>query len=123
MAPSYHHFQLVILDKHSRNFQRGDVAAFWCEGLSCTLVKRIAALPEDRVIIREERLYVNDHPSEIFPEPCLFSYSGILEEEIILGPGEYLLLGDNTEESKDSRYQEVGIISKSNIFGKIWERK
>lgn len=123
MTPSYHHLQLVILDKHNRNYQRGDVAAFWCEELSCTLVKRIAALPEDRVVIREETLYINDQPSKIYPEPGLFSYAGILADEIILGSGEYLLLGDNMEESKDSRYREVGIISESNIFGKIWKRK
>ena len=119
MAPSYHHLQLVLLNKYDRNFQQGDVAAFWCEDLSCILVKRIAALPEDSVIVREGTLYVNEQISEVYAEPGLFSYAGILENEIILGPREYILLGDNTEESKDSRYWEVGIVSEANIVGKI----
>ena len=119
MVPSYHHLQLVVLNKHDRDFQRGDVAAFWCEELSCTLVKRIAALPGDRVIIQEGSLYVNGQISQAYAEPGLFAYAGILEKEIFLGPGEYLLFGDNTSESKDSRYPEVGIISESHIFGKI----
>ena len=100
MSPAYHHMQLVVLNKHDRSFQRGDVAAFFCEGLSSVLVKRIAAVPGDRVIICNETLYVNEYVSEIYNDPGTFAYAGILEEEIVLQPGEYLLLGDNTAESK-----------------------
>ena len=117
MAPAYHHLQLVVLNKHDRNFQRGDVAAFWCEGLSSVLVKRIAAVPGDRVAVRDGTLYVNDQVSEVYEESGIFSYAGILEDEIVLQPGKYLLLGDNLEESRDSRYPEVGEISESQIYG------
>lgn len=117
MAPAYHNLQLVVLNKHDRSFQRGDVAAFWCEGLSCVLVKRIAAIPGDRVIIRDETLYINDQISEVYEEPGMISYMGILEEEIILRTGEYLMLGDNLEESKDSRYPEVGLVPEAQIYG------
>lgn len=123
MAPSYHHLQLVMLNKHNRDFQRDDVVAFWCEDLSCTLVKRIAAIPGDRVVIRDESLYVNGQISDVYPEPGLFTYAGMLENEIILEPEEYLMLGDNVEESKDSRYLEVGLISETNFFGKICSRE
>lgn len=117
MAPAYHHLQLVVLNKHDRNFQHGDVAAFWCEELSCVMVKRIAAVPGDRAVIRDETLYVNDSVSEIYCEPGMFFYAGILEEETVLQPGEYLLLGDNTQQSKDSRYPEVGLVDESRIYG------
>lgn len=119
MAPAYHHLQLVVLNKYDRNFQRGDVAAFWCEGLSCVLVKRIAAIPGDTVMICDDTLYINDQVSQVYDEPGSFSYSGILAEETFLQPGEYLLLGDNTEVSKDSRYPEVGLVRESCIYGRI----
>lgn len=119
MVPAYHPMQLVVLNRHDRDFQRGDVAAFWCEGLSCVLVKRIAAVPGDRVVIRDHTLYVNGHVSGIYAEPGGFSYAGILEEEIVLAPGEYLMLGDNREESRDSRDPQVGLIPASQIYGTV----
>ena len=119
MEPSYHHLQLVVLNKHDQDFQLGDVVAFWCEGFSTVLVKRIAAGPNDRVVIRDETLYVNDQISDVYPEPSFFSYAGMLETEITLGPEEYLLLGDNAAESKDSRYPDVGIVSKTSIYGEV----
>lgn len=119
MAPAYHHLQFVVLNKYDRQFQRGDVVAFWCDGLSCTLVKRIAAVPGDTVVINNSTLYVNGFSSEVFPEQNIFSYSGILNEEITLQTGEYLLLGDNISKSKDSRYPEIGVVSESDIYGRI----
>jgi signal peptidase I len=117
MAPSYHHLQLVMLKKHDRDFRRGDTVAFWCEEFSCVLVKRIAAVPGDNAVIRDGTLYVNGHVSEIYEEPGIFSYAGILQSEIVVQPGEYLVLGDNVEASKDSRYSEVGLIHESSIYG------
>ena len=117
MAPSYHNFQLVVLDRHNRDFQRGEVAAFWCEGLSCVLLKRIAAVPGDKLVIHDGTLYVNDQVSDIYEEPGMFAYAGILTTETVLQQGEYLMLGDNAQESKDSRYPEVGIIPEDRIYG------
>ena len=119
MAPAYHNFQLVVLNRHDRNFQRGDVAAFWCEGLSCTLLKRIAAVPGDKVEICDGTLYVNDQISDIYDEWGMFSYAGMLESEMVLQPGMYLMLGDNAQESKDSRYPEVGLVPDDRIYGSV----
>ena len=56
MYPSYHAYQMVILDKRQQDFKRGDVIAFTCEGFSALLVKRIAAVPNDTVEIVGGRL-------------------------------------------------------------------
>ena len=119
MEPAYHHMQFVVLNRYDRVFQRGDVAAFRCEGLSSILVKRIAAIPGDTAVIRDGTLYVNDQVSTVYPDIGLFFYAGMLEEQIVLGPGEYLFLGDNTAESRDSRYPEVGLVQESQIYGRI----
>lgn len=124
MTPAYDHMQLVVLNRHDREFEPGDVAAFWCENLSCVLVKRIAAVPGDTVAIREGILYINDRVSEVYGADHVFAYAGLLEEELVLQQGEYLMLGDNAAYSKDSRYPEVGVVDESQIYGRVstWQR-
>lgn len=119
MVPAYGHMQLVVLNRHDRTFQRGDVAAFRCEGLSSVLVKRIAAVPGDTAVIQDGILYVNGSVSEVYGEDYTFAYAGLLEEQITLQPGEYLMLGDNTAQSRDSRYPEVGVVAESEIYGRV----
>lgn len=119
MYPSYRNMQIVVLNRHDRKFSYGDVVAFSCERLSEILVKRIAACPGDTAVIQDGTLYVNGKPSEIYPQENLFPYAGLLAEPIELEQGQFLVLGDNIRESKDSRYPEVGIVSERNIFGAI----
>ena len=118
MLPSYHNMQLVVLDKHNREYQVGDVIAFRCEGLSAVLVKRIAACEGDKVQIVDSTLYVNGEVSSLYEEGS-FDYAGILEKKVELSSGEYLVIGDNIAVSKDSRVETVGIVQEHTIIGKI----
>lgn len=118
MEPTYHNMQIVVLDKHTKDYAVGDVIAFNCEKLSSVLVKRIVALPGDSVQITDGTLYVNGRPTDLYPQG-IFDEEGVLIEEIILGVGEYIVIGDNVQESKDSRYKEVGVVEKSTIIGRI----
>lgn len=118
MEPTYHNFQFAILDKRAQTYNAGDVLAFWCPGLRATLIKRVAAVPRDTVCISDETLYVNGKRSTIYPNDR-FSYAGILAEPVILGDDEYIAIGDNQEESKDSRYESVGVVSRRQIIGKV----
>ena len=119
MVPAYNHMQVVLLNKFDKTFQRGDVVAFWSEELSCVLVKRIAAVPGDKAIIQNGTLHINECVSEIYSEQGIFSYAGLLEKTIVLQAGEYLLLGDNISQSKDSRYLEVGVVNETQFLGKV----
>ena len=118
MLPSYHNMQLVVLDKHNREYQVGDVIAFRYEGLSAVLVKRIAACEGDTVQIVDGTLYVNGKVSALYEEGS-FDYAGIFGDEIKLSQDEYIVIGDNTAESKDSRNPEIGIVQEETIIGKI----
>ncbi len=118
MQPSYSDLQLVILDKCSKSYCPGDVIAFKCDGLSAVLVKRVAAVPKDTVIISDGRLLVNGMPSDVYPD-SLFNFSGILENAVVLDNDEYIVIGDNISESKDSRYESVGIVSAEDIIGRV----
>lgn len=119
MIPSYHDKQFVILDRHSNAFSYGDVVAFQCENLSSVLVKRIAACPGDRVSIEDGTLYLNGQVSKVYPDTGTFSYAGILEQGIQLEEGEYVVIGDNIDASKDSRYEVVGRVKRKDIIGEI----
>ncbi len=122
MLPSYHNMQLVVLDKHNREYHAGDVIAFRCEGLSAVLVKRIAACGGDTAQIIDGTFYVNGEVSALHEEGS-FDYAGILEEEVKLSTGEYVVIGDNVAESKDSRYPEIGIVQEETMIGKIIRRR
>lgn len=118
MSPSYHNMQLVIINKYSKNYTYGDVIAFQCEGLNTILIKRIVACPGDKVQIQEGQLYVNDEISNVYPLDT-FAYAGIAENTILLEDGQYFVIGDNIAQSKDSRYSEVGCVSKVTILGVV----
>lgn len=118
MAPTYHNMQMVILDVHSKNYTPGDVVAFYCPGFDSVLVKRIVAGPQDSISISEEKLIVNGEISPYYKE-AQFDFPGILETERRLDENEYIVIGDNFSESKDSRYSEVGIVGLDAIIGKI----
>lgn len=119
MEPSYHHMQLVVLDKRADTYQYGDVIAFHSDGLSTVLVKRVAACPGDTVVITDGTLFVNGSKSPFYQSGA-FTFSGILNEERKLPEGEYVVLGDNLTESKDSRDNRVGCIKTADIIGKVF---
>ena len=119
MSPALHDKQLVILERHNLKFTYGDIIAFQCEGLSSVLVKRIAACPGDIVVIEDGTLFVNGEVSILYSDRNVFEYSGILSNPVQLDKGQYIVIGDNIAESKDSRYQEVGYISEADIWGKV----
>lgn len=119
MLPSYRNMELVLLDKHNRSYTYGDVIAFECDGVSGVLVKRIAACPTDEVSIVDGTLYVNGAISDVYPQTHAFDDTGILERPIRLSETEYFVIGDNINNSKDSRSSEIGPVGEHSILGKI----
>lgn len=119
MLPTYHNMQLVLVDKHSNEFHYNDVIVFTNEKLNATLIKRIIAIPGDTIQIIDGIVYVNNIPSPFLTGDKIISYSGIASSPLHLSSDEYFVLGDNFEESKDSRYPEIGCIKHDTILGRI----
>jgi signal peptidase I len=82
-------------------------------------VKRVAAVPGDTVEIRDGSVYVN---GKLYGEEGMIDMNaeGLVREMITLEKDEYFVLGDNSGESEDSRYQDIGSIEKKMIIGKVW---
>lgn len=85
-------------------------------------VKRVVALPGDTVQIKRGMLYVNGEQFEEKVEVSSMAEAGLAEEEFRLGDGEFFVLGDNRNNSEDSRYANIGNVKKEHIIGKAWFR-
>lgn len=85
-------------------------------------VKRVVAVPGDTVQIKNGAVYVN---GELFSEEvdaAAIEDAGLAAEEMTLGADEYFVLGDNRNNSEDSRFANIGNIKKEYIIGKAWFR-
>ena len=98
----------------------GDIVAFLPNGNknSHYYVKRVVAGPGDKVRIADGTLYVNGQESKWVTERILDA--GIAENEIILGNKEYFCIGDNPNNSEDSRSANIGPVEEGDMIGKAW---
>lgn len=101
---------VVIIDKINDNFNRYDIVAVKLDNY---VVKRIIGLPGDKIECKGGKIYINDN---IISENYV---NGVTEDfqPLIIPNNEYFVLGDNRENSIDSRV--YGTIKLNNIVGKI----
>ena len=77
-------------------------------------------VPGDTVQIKNGAVYVNGELFEEKVEVSAIENPELAEEEIKVGEDEYFVLGDNRNNSEDSRYANIGNIKKEYIEGKAW---
>lgn len=127
MTPILKEEDTILVNKMAYMFfnpSRDDVIVFRQDGQehSYYSVKRVVALPGESVQIIDGALYVNDKPYHEKNQVELMITAGIAEEKVTLEAGEYFVLGDNRNQSEDSRYSSVGMIREKDIVGKAWIR-
>ena len=81
-------------------------------------VKRVVGLPGEKVQIKNGRIYVNGKKTKAYSSQKILS-AGLASEEITLKSEQYFVVGDNYNNSEDSRSASVGNIKRSNIVGKV----
>jgi len=120
MEPSLFEKQRLIIDKVSYHFfppKRDDIVVIAMPDMQEMLVKRVIGLPGETVEVREGVVYVN---GQALSEPFLRDMGHETDAPIVLGPLNYFVMGDNRDNSNDSR--SFGPVQRDYILGRVWLR-
>ena len=102
--------------------QRFDVAAYEMPDDDSIYLKLILGLPGETVQIKDGLVYVNNELLEDKRLSFRIPNAGIAEDPILLGEGEFFVIGRSPDASLDSRSAEVGNIPQDRICGTVWLR-
>ena len=127
----------IIVEKLSYTFgdpERFDIIVFphydEMRGEEVYYIKRIIGMPGETIQIYDGVIYlIDDNGDKVRLEEEYGFYldgvemsGGIASTPIIIPEGYYFVLGDNRNNSKDSRDASVGLVKREDIMGKAWLR-
>ena len=120
MEPNLSPHQRLIVDKLSFRLHapaRNDIVVVDLLTMDDMLVKRVVGLPGETIEVSGGRVLVNGQP---LPEPFPHDLGNTTMAPLILGPLEYFVMGDNRDNSNDSR--SFGPVHRESIVGRVWLR-
>lgn len=129
MENTFHESDYLFVSKKAYSFggnpKRGDVIIFQSdleltEKTNKLLIKRIIGIPGDTVSISGGTVYVN---GQALDEPYTKDGYTLTEmSEVVVPAGSYFCMGDNRQNSADSRDSRIGFVEKERIKGKAFIR-
>ncbi len=125
MEPALYNGQEILINRFVYMLsspKRGDVVVFLPNGNENThyYVKRVVGLPGETVQITDGILYINGEPLDTDEDYDIMIDAGLAANGITLENNQYFVLGDNRNSSEDSRSDNIGPVSSSDILGKAW---
>ena len=125
MAPTLENDQEILINRFVYSVTKpkaNDIIVFLPNGneKSHYYVKRVIGVPNDTVLIKDGAVYVNGELFEEAVDTAAILDPELAADEITLGDDEYFVLGDNRNNSEDSRYANIGNVKKEYIIGKAW---
>ena len=123
MEPTLMEGQVVIVNKieyYLKSPKRNDVIVYKQSNREHSYyeIKRVIGLPGETVKIKNGIIYINDEVLKEKIKTETIENAGLAEEGIKLDDNEYFVLGDNRNDSEDSRFASVGNVLKNEILGK-----
>ena len=127
MDPALTNQDVVLINKRAYTFsdpKRYDIIAFKLkeDSESYFNIKRIIGLPGETVQIKNGKIFIDGNVLTDLPFEDLIMTEGLAIDEITLDENEYFVIGDNCNNSEDSRYVNIGNISEKEISGKVFFR-
>lgn len=124
MAPTLLDGDNLIVDRTvsgGKRLKRYDVVVFtYLYRPETYFIKRIIGLPGETVQIKDNgSIYINGRKLSENYGNAVIEDPGTARYPLKLGEGEYFVLGDNRNNSEDSRFLDVGPIKSSQIVGKV----
>lgn len=128
MEPNFHNGEYILTNKVIYKLyspHRGDVVIFKSpRNKEIDFIKRIIALPGERVRLSENAFYINGQKlNETYMPTDVYIFGGSFlreNQEIIIPESKFFVIGDNRPHSADSR--EFGPIAKEDFIGKAFLR-
>jgi len=119
MQPTLLNHERLVVNKFIYRFrvpQRGEVLIFkYPQDQSRDFIKRVIAIPGDTIEIKDGRVFVNQ---QLMNEPYILSKTRGDYPLTTIPEGTIFVMGDNRNNSEDSRFADVGFVPYSLIKGK-----
>ena len=127
MNNTFENGQYLIVDQLSYYLDdpaRGDVVIFrYPRDPSKFFIKRVIGLPGDTLTIEESNVTITNEANPdgyVLNEPYVNSMQAAAPRTEVMGPREYFVMGDNRDQSSDSRVW--GVLQEERIIGRAWLR-